>query len=182
MMQTLLFTKENSLATYLLKPLAISLILAMSAQLNVLTHPVPITMQPLALLVIGLLCSPQTAVLSVAYYLAEIAVGLPFASGFSGGLAVLISPRAGYFVGFLASVYLSALILHYKRTFLTMWIAACAATITLYACALAWLFVLFGVEKAFAVGLLPFISEIPSFIILAVITSYQIHKTQAKQQ
>lgn len=172
-MQTITLNKETKLARFLLKPIALSLILAISAQINVLTVPVPITMQPLVLLFIGLLCSPQTAVLSVGYYLVEIALGFPFASGFSSGLLTLLSPRAGYFVGFIASVFVSAKILTYKRNFAMMWVAAIVSTLVLYSCGVAWLSVLFGLEKALAVGLYPFLPEIPSFIIIAVILSHQ---------
>jgi biotin transport system substrate-specific component len=172
-MQTVILNKETRLTQVFLKPIALSLILAISAQINVLTIPVPVTMQPLVLLFIGLWCSPQTAVLSIGYYLIEIAMGLPFASGFSSGLVTLLSPRAGYFVGFLASVYVSAKILNYKRSFVMLWIAAIASTIVLYTCGVTWLSMLFGIEKAFMVGVYPFLSEIPTFIIVAVLISYQ---------
>jgi biotin transport system substrate-specific component len=175
-MQTLSLNKTNHLTESLLKPLAISLILALSAQINVLTYPVPVTLQSLAILFIGLMCSPRVAVLSVTYYIIEIALGMPFAFGFSSGLAALLSPRAGYFIGFLASVYTSAKILTYKRNFFTLWIAASAGITLLYACGIAWLSILFGFEKAAIVGLYPFIAEIPAFIAIAVIGSYHSQK------
>ncbi len=175
-MQTIALNKTTLFTQSFLKPLAISLVLAISAQINILTVPVPITLQSLAILCIGLLCSPRIAALSVAYYLIEIGFGLPFGSGFSSGLAALLSPRAGYFIGFLASVYTSAKTLTYKRNFFTLWLAAITGAILLYSCGVIWLSVLFGVEKALAVGLYPFISEIPAFIAIAVIGSYQAHK------
>jgi len=173
-MYAFVLTSETKLSQYILKPIAISLILAISAQINVLMYPVPITLQPLALLFIGLLASPRVAALAVMYYLIEIAIGLPFASGFSSGLVTLLSPRAGYFIGFIASVYVSSKILSYKYSFLMMWVAGIAGTLTLYACGLAWLSILFGLEKALGVGLYPFISEIPAFILIAVLGSYQL--------
>jgi biotin transport system substrate-specific component len=173
MLHATALNKETRLTQLLLKPVAISLILAISAQVNVLTVPVPITMQPLILLFIGLLCSPQTALLSVGYYLIEIAIGLPFASGFASGFVTLLSPRAGYFFGFLASVFVSAQILKYKHNFVMMWVAAIAGTLVLYTCGVAWLSILFGFERAVMVGLYPFLSEIPTFITIAVLVSYQ---------
>lgn len=172
-MNILTLKKENASTQYFLKPIAISLILAVSAQVNVLSYPVPITFQPLVLLFIGLLCSPQTAFLSTFYYIFEIALGFPFASGFSSGLIALLSPRAGYFLGFIASTYISAKILSYKRNFGMMWLAALISTIVLYGCGIVWLTTLFDLEKALVVGLYPFLSEIPSFIILSVIISYK---------
>ena len=175
-MQTIALNKTAFFSQSFLKPLAISLVLAISAQINILTVPVPITLQSLVILFIGLLCSPRIAALSVTYYLIEIGFGLPFGSGFSSGLAALLSPRAGYFIGFLVAVYSAAKILTYKRNFLTLWLAAIAGTILLYACGVTWLSVLFGLEKALAIGLYPFISEIPAFIAIAVIGSYQAQK------
>jgi len=171
-MQTLSLNKTNHLTESLLKPLAISLLLALSAQINVLTYPVPVTLQSLAILYIGLICSPRVAVLSVTYYIIEIALGMPFASGFTGGLFALLSPRTGYFIGFIVSVYTSAKILTYKRSFFTMWLAAASATTLLYACGISWLSTLFGFEKALMIGLYPFITEIPAFIAIAVIGTY----------
>ena len=175
-MQAIALNKTTLFTQLLLKPIAISLILAISAQINILTVPVPITLQSLVIVCIGLLCSPTVAVLSVVYYLIEIGLGLPFASGFSGGLAALLSPRAGYFIGFLASAYTAAKILTYKRNFFILWLAATTGMIVLYACGVTWLSVLFGLEKALIVGLYPFISEIPAFITIAVIGSYQANK------
>ncbi|MDP3935936.1 MAG: biotin transporter BioY [Alphaproteobacteria bacterium] len=175
-MQAIAFNKTTFFTQSFLKPIAISLILAISAQINILTVPVPITLQSLVIVFIGLLCSPRVAALSVVYYLTEIGLGLPFASGFSGGLAALLSPRAGYFIGFLASTYTAAKILTYKRNFFTLWLAATTEMILLYACGITWLSILFGFEKALIVGLYPFISEIPAFIAIAVIGSYQANK------
>lgn len=175
-MQTIALNKPTFFTQSVLKPIAISLILAISAQINILTYPVPVTLQSLVIVFIGLLCSPRVATLSVAYYLIEIGLGFPFASGFSGGIATLLSPRAGYFIGFLASAYTAAKILTYKRNFITLWLAAIAGMIVLYASGIAWLSILFGFEKALLIGLYPFISEIPAFIAIAVIGSYQVNR------
>lgn len=173
-MRELALTLENKLSDYIAKPLAVSLVLALSAQINVLTVPVPVTLQPLALLFIGLLLSPTVAGLSVSYYLIEIGCGLPVASGFSGGFLVLISPRGGYFIGFLLSVIVSAKILQTKKSFEMFFFSAVIETIVLYSCGIAWLSGLFGIEKAITVGLVPFLSEIPAFITIAVLGSYKL--------
>lgn len=181
-MQVSTILQKKQLSELFLLPIALSLILAISAQINVALYPVPITLQSLVILVIGLMCSPQTVLLAVGYYIVEIAMGLPFASSFSGGLAVLVSPRAGYFVGFLAAAYVSAKIATYSRSFVVLTLAAVTAIVTLYGCGIAWLSILFGFEKAVAVGLYPFFSEIPAFITIAVIFSYQLNKLTTKYQ
>lgn len=176
--------QKNQLTGLFLLPVVLSLFLAISAQISVALYPVPITLQSLVILLVGLLCSPQVAALSVGYYIAEIAFGLPFASNFSGGLAALISPKAGFFMGFLAAAFISAKMLTYlrSRSFITLIIAATVSTGVLYASGIAWLSILFGFEKAIVVGLYPFLTEIPAFISMAVVISYQINHLILKSQ
>ncbi len=59
--------------------------------------PVPITLQPFAVLLLGLLLAPRTAFAALTLYLLEGASGLPVFSphGF-GGIAQLLGPTGGY--------------------------------------------------------------------------------------
>src|ERR1035438_7969436 len=60
--------------------------------------PVPLTLQPFAVLLLGLVLSPRLAAASLVTYLTEGALGLPvFAPGlvFSGGMAHLLGPTGG---------------------------------------------------------------------------------------
>jgi biotin transport system substrate-specific component len=79
-----------------------SLILVLSAKIKVDLYPVPMTLQPLAILMIAMLCGRNIAVASVSFYLFQGMVGLPvFAYG--GGLLYLIGPTGGFLFGFLMS-------------------------------------------------------------------------------
>ena len=75
--------------------------------------PVPLTLGPLAVLIVGLALSPRRAAATLAVYLAEGIMGLPvFAPGAAGdaGLAHLIGPTGGYLVSYpLAVALISAL-------------------------------------------------------------------------
>src|SRR4051795_200234 len=65
--------------------------------------PVPLTLQPFAVLLIGLLLSPRLAAGSLLAYLGEGALGLPvFApgAGSAPGLAHLFGPTAGYLLAY----------------------------------------------------------------------------------
>src|ERR1700727_1782712 len=65
--------------------------------------PVPLTLQPFAVLVLGLLLGPRMAFATLAAYLAEGAMGLPvFAPGPTGlsGLAHLFGPTGGYLMAY----------------------------------------------------------------------------------
>ena len=81
-------------------------ILAASAWLSVPFYPVPLTMQTLAVLLIGGMLGPALGASAVAGYLALGALGAPVFHGGLGGMLVLAGPTGGYLVGFLPAVFL----------------------------------------------------------------------------
>lgn len=63
--------------------------------------PVPLTLQPLAVLGVGLAFSPLAAFLTMLAYLAEGAVGLPvFSPTGAGGVAQLLGPTGGFLMAY----------------------------------------------------------------------------------
>ena len=79
-----------------------SLILVLSAKIKVDLYPVPMTLQPLAILMISMLCGRNIAVPTVSLYLFKGMIGLPvFAYG--GGLPYLMGPTGGFLFGFLVA-------------------------------------------------------------------------------
>ena len=71
--------------------------------------PVPLTLQPFAVLLLGLLLSPRLAAATLAAYLVEGALGLPvFAPGLTttAALAHLLGPAGGYLVAYPAAAAL----------------------------------------------------------------------------
>ena len=76
-----------------------SLLLILSAKIKVDLYPVPMTLQPLAVLMIAMLCGRNIAVASVSLYLFKGIIGFPvFAYG--GGLVYLMGPTGGFLFGF----------------------------------------------------------------------------------
>jgi biotin transport system substrate-specific component len=72
---------------------------------GIISIPIPvsnvsITLQTLFVLLAGLVFGPWLGALSVLFYLALGAIGLPVFSNGSSGLAVLIGPTAGYLYAF----------------------------------------------------------------------------------
>ena len=89
-----------SFITNLLTIIFCSFLLILSAKVKVDLYPVPMTMQPLAVLMIAMLCGRNIAVASVSLYLFQGIIGLPvFAYG--GGLIYLMGPTGGFLFGFL---------------------------------------------------------------------------------
>lgn len=81
-------------------------LLAASAWLSVPFRPVPITMQTLAVLVVGGLLGPRLGVAAVAGYLCLGLAGAPVFSGGLAGPAVLAGPTGGYLLGFLPAAWI----------------------------------------------------------------------------
>ena len=89
-----------------------TLLLALSAKIQVPFWPVPMTMQTFVIFLIGMTYSVRLSFATVALYLFEGAVGLPvFAKG--GGLIYFITqPSVGFLYGMLLSVVLISLIMN----------------------------------------------------------------------
>jgi biotin transport system substrate-specific component len=135
-------------------------VLAIASQISVPMLPVPMTMQTLAVILIGALYGWRLGALTILAWLGEAATGLPVLANGSGGLAPFMGPTAGY----LASFPLVAA--------LVGWLAergwngnrpafAFAAMLLGHALCLLfgglWLSTLIGAEKAMLVGVVPFL-------------------------
>ena len=106
----LAFSQSNN--KKLLKNISLAILgtvfIALSAQVIVPFVPVPVTLQTLAVLIIGLSFGSKLGLVTVFTYLFEGAVGLPVFAGGASTLA-LIGPTAGFLFGFLLMVYVAGL-------------------------------------------------------------------------
>jgi biotin transport system substrate-specific component len=84
--------------------LAGSAFIAVAAQISVPMLPVPMTLQTLAILMVGFAYGARLGALTLLAYLAEGAMGLPvFANGMNG--LAFAGPTAGFLVGFVAMAW-----------------------------------------------------------------------------
>ena len=148
-------------------------LLACSAQIAIPLQPVPITMQTVALFLIGLFYSPMKAVKTVLSYLALGAMGAPVFANFGGGFIKFLLPSGGFLLGFIACV---AVMAYYrekvaKESFVHHLIACTLGSVALYACGISWLSLFVGPSQAFWLGFVPFI--VPG-IIKGFITAYAV--------
>ena len=90
---------SQSLVTRALMVLGGSLFIALAAQVQVPMIPVPMTLQTLAVLIVGLTYGARLGALTLVAYLAEGLMGLPV---FAGGMNAIAfaGPTAGFLVGF----------------------------------------------------------------------------------
>ncbi|MBI1722773.1 MAG: biotin transporter BioY [Gemmatimonadetes bacterium] len=153
-----------------------ALVVALAAQFAVPLPgtPVPMTLQPLAVLIVGGLLGPRYGALSLALYLAMGAAGLPVFTPFGApGLARLFGPTGGYLLAYpLAAavvgwvvrrsggpaVSLDAAPLTARPPVRLTALAAFLGLATIHAGGLAQLLALTGhLERAVAAGTLPFL-------------------------
>jgi biotin transport system substrate-specific component len=147
-------------------------ILAASAWLSVPFYPVPLTMQTLAVLLIGGTLGPAMGVSSVIGYLALGAAGAPVFHGGLGGVAVLGGPTGGYLIGFIPAAFLMGLASRLAgrrpavpslrsavRRMTLLAAGAVLASLAIYAVGLPWLGLVtgMGLHKVLSVGAVPFL-------------------------
>ena len=105
---------KNFTQSKLIKNLFIALIgtvlLAISAKIKIPFYPVPMTMQTLVVLIIGVGFGWKLGVATISLYLFEGIIGLPVFSGTPEkgiGLVYFTGPTMGYLLGFLVAAFLA---------------------------------------------------------------------------
>ena len=115
-----------------------SALVAVAAQVSVPMIPVPMTLQTLAVLLVGLTLGSRLGALTLVAYLLEGAAGLPVFANMSNGLA-FFGPTAGFLVGFVMMAYLAGLATDMgTRRFLPLAGVALVASALLYVPGVAW--------------------------------------------
>lgn len=151
-----------------------SLLLTLSAKVQVPFYPVPMTMQTLAVIGLGLALGPVRGAAAVALYLAEGALGLPVFAGTPEkgiGLAYMMGPTGGYLLGYIFAALLAGWLAGrgWDRNVFTAMAAALIAGAVIYVPGLFWLGSVIGWDKpVLALGLFPFI---PGDIMKAVLAA-----------
>ncbi len=135
------------------------MLLFAASQIEIPLKPVPINLQTVAVMLIGLTYTPRRALESHLVWLGLAAAGAPVLSGFAGGLLYLQGPTLGYLLGFVVASYAMATL---KEKFsLNSWksdaLLCIIGTVIVFTLGVGWLSSLIGIEKAFMYGVLPFI-------------------------
>ncbi len=135
-----------------------ALALAISAKVQAPFYPVPMTLQTLIVLALGAACGTRLAAAAVGLYLAEGLLGLPVFAGAFAGPAYFAGPTGGHLLGFLAAAALIGFLAErgWDRSWPRLLAAMTIGHAVIFAFGLAWLSVLVGPDKAFAVGVAPF--------------------------
>jgi biotin transport system substrate-specific component len=137
-----------------------SALLTLSAKIQVPFYPVPMTMQTLVVLLIGLGFGAALGATTVLLYLAEGAAGLPVFAGTPEkgiGLAYMIGPTGGYLLGFVAAAAVTGWIAERRRDVGALVTAVIGGSLAIYVPGVLWLASFVGLDQAFDLGLVPFL-------------------------
>ena len=137
-------------------------LLTLSAKVNLPLPYVPMTLQTLFVLMIGAAYGWRLGAATVIAYLAEGAIGLPVFAGPVGGIAPLVGPTAGYLYGFVLAAFATGWLSQrgWDRSVLWLFVAMGIGHVLILGTGFAWLAfgMKLGVDKAWLVGIVPFIA------------------------
>jgi len=139
-----------------------SLLLTASARTQIPFWPVPMTMQTMAVVLIGMTLGSRLGFIVVAAYVLEGLMGLPVFANTPArgtGLAYLMGPTGGYLIGFCAAAYVTGWLAErgYGRELFSAVLVNIIGTLIILTFGYAWLAHLIGPVKAYAAGVHPFL-------------------------
>jgi biotin transport system substrate-specific component len=143
-----------------------SVFVALCAHISIPLYftPVPITLQTLAVILVGFTLGPALGFSALALYLAEGAAGLPvFSPQGLGGIAQLLGPTGGFLFAYPFAAAAAGFVARTARTarfrFATSILAGCTGSIVILATGGGWLAHLLHVSPATAwrLAVLPFL-------------------------
>ena len=139
-------------------------LLTLSAKLQVPFWPVPMTMQTLVVLMLGMACGPRLGAGAVVAYLLVGAAGLPVFAGTPErgiGLAYMMGPTGGFLMGFVLAAWITGALAERGWDRSVSWCAAAmlAGTVVIFVLGLAALIPITGLSRAIETGLVPFLAS-----------------------
>ena len=137
-----------------------TVLLAISSKIKIPFYPVPMTMQTLVILLLGITLGWKLGLATVSLYLFEGIIGLPVFSSTPEkgiGLVYFTGPTMGYLIGFLFTVYFAGNF-EFKGNIFKKFLQLTFSTSFIYLFGILWLGVLIGWEKPlFQLGVQPFL-------------------------
>ena len=166
--------KQSKLLKYVFLALIGSIVLAISSKIKIPFYPVPMTMQTLAVLVIGVLFGWKLGIATIILYLFEGIIGLPVFAGTPEkgvGLIYFTGPTMGYLIGFLSACFFASFIKKDENYFV-IFLKLVLSVSTIYILGVLWLGTLLGWDKPIVqLGVKPFLlAEIFKIILLTLLT------------
>lgn len=168
------YERALALRSVLLKAWGVALFVVLTAaaaraKIQLPFTPVPITLQPMAVLLAGAVLGPRLGGLSqLAYVLAGLCRLQVFAGAPGAGPAVLAGPTGGYLMSYPAAAFLVGQMTRGGNGLIRMLAAMLVGLAVIYACGAAWLASMLkvGLGRALELGVYPFV--VPDLIKIAI--------------
>jgi biotin transport system substrate-specific component len=144
--------------------------------------PVPITLQPMLVIMAGMLLGPVAGAASMALYLAAGAAGLPvFTPIGAPGIARFFGPTGGYLIAYPAAAYIAGLLAFRAKSLTGRWLAGVAGIGIIYLGGIAQLGIMNGsLVRAAQLGVTPFAAlDIIKAFVAAAITGTRVTRRDA---
>ena len=136
--------------------LGASIVIALAAQIaiSVPFSPVPLTLQPVAVLLVGIALGSRRGAAAAALYLLEGASGLPVFAQAHGGAIWLAGPTAGYLLSYPAAAWVSGWFSEkgFSSSSVRAFFGMLAALAVIYAGGWSWLSILTNPRFAYQAG------------------------------
>jgi biotin transport system substrate-specific component len=134
--------------------------------------PVPITLQPMLVILAGMFLGPAAGAASMVLYLAAGAVGLPvFTPIGAPGFARFFGPTGGYLIAYPAAAYVAGSLAQRATSFIGRWLAGVIGIAVIYVGGIAQLSLISGsVANAVHLGVTPFagLDVVKAFVAAAI--------------
>ncbi len=147
-------------------------LITLSAKLKVPFYPVPMTMQPFVIVLIGIIFGWRVGGTIILTYLLQGALGFPVFAGTPEkgiGLSYILGPTFGYILGFLVSVIIAGY-LNFQVNFFRRILLASICIAPIYILGMIWLGSTIGWDKPiFDLGAKPFLLA-ESFKVILIAT------------
>ena len=172
--------KQTKILKFIFLALIGTILLAISSKIKIPFYPVPMTMQTLVVLSIGIILGWKLGLVTIILYLFEGLIGLPVFAGTPEkgiGIAYFTGPTMGYLLGFIPAVFFAGLLklnvkynLFYKIIYNFVFLTISVSFIYIFG--LIWLLNFVPLDKLWILGALPFLpAELFKILILTLCIS-----------
>lgn len=119
--------------------------------------PVPIATQNSIVLLMGALLGARRGAAATCAFLIQGSLGLPVFSNGASGFLHILGPTGGYLIGYLIAAYIVGAIAERRNTMASAACALVVGNLVIYLCGASYLATFVGIDRAFALGIAPFL-------------------------
>ena len=175
------FTSDKRIAVLGALGFVLALSAASQVSIPIPGTPVPVTLQPMVVILAGLMLGPALGAASMLTYLMIGALGLPvFTPGGLPGVLRFVGPTGGYLISYPFAAFLAGYLSQRYPKLVGRWIAAMAGMVLIFVGGISQLAILSGsLSKGLALGLTPFAAfDVLKALVAAVVARPRIRATQ----